>query len=81
MIIPLFLFEKKTLSRPCFYLSAFFEARRDDYVAGLRALGRPGSWTRWTAFFLEGVAVQAEANTTKARSSIINNLQPLAFSL
>ena len=68
MIIPLFLFEKKILSRPCFYLSAFFESRRDDYIVHLRALGQPLSWTRWCAFFLEGVAVQAEANTNKARA-------------
>ena len=68
MTIPLFLYEKKILSRPCFYLSAFFEARRDEYIARLRDLGQPGSWTRWCAFFLEGVAVQAEANTTKARA-------------
>lgn len=68
MIIPLFLFEKKILSRPCFYLSAFFETRRDEYIIRLRELGQPGSWTRWTSFFLTGVAVQAEANTSKARS-------------
>ena len=68
MVIPIFLFEKRILSRPCFYLSAFFDARRDDYIARLRDLGQPGSWTRWCAFFLEGIAVQADANTTKARS-------------
>lgn len=68
MVIPLFLYEKKILSRPCFYLSAFFEARRDEYIARLRELGQPGSWTRWCAFFVEGVAVQAEANTRKARA-------------
>ena len=68
MIIPLFLFENKILSRPCFYLSAFFETRRSDYIHRLRDLGQPGSWTRWCAFFLEGVAVQAEANTLKARA-------------
>jgi Fic family protein len=68
MVIPLFLYEKKILSRPCFYLSAFFEARREDYIARLRDLGQSGSWTRWCAFFVEGVAVQAEANTTKARA-------------
>lgn len=68
MIIPLFLFEKRILSRPCFYLSAFFEARRDDYIARLRNLGQPGSWTQWCAFFLDGVAAQAEANTNKARA-------------
>ncbi len=43
MIIPLFLFKNKILSRPCFYLSAFFEARRDDYISRLRELGQPGS--------------------------------------
>ena len=68
MIIPLFLYEKKILSRPCFYLSAYFESSRDNYIARLRDLGQPGSWTRWCAFFVEGVAVQAEANTTKARA-------------
>ncbi len=68
MIIPLFLFEKKILSRPCFYLSAYFEARRDEYVVRLRDLGQPGSWTRWCAFFIQGMAIQAEANTANARA-------------
>ena len=68
MIIPLFLFEKRLLSRPCFYLSAYFEARREDYILHLRNLGQPGSWNRWLDFFLNGVAIQAEANTRKARA-------------
>ena len=68
MIIPLFLFEKKILSRPSFYLSAYLEAHCDNYIVRLRELGQPGSWTRWCEFFLEGVAVQAEASTAKARS-------------
>jgi Fic family protein len=68
MIIPLFLFEKGLLSRPCFYLSAYFDSNRDEYIARLRELGKPGSWNRWIAFFLEGIAVQASANMTKARA-------------
>ncbi|OQB92966.1 MAG: Adenosine monophosphate-protein transferase SoFic [Verrucomicrobia bacterium ADurb.Bin122] len=69
MVIPLFLFEKKILSQPCFYLSAYFEARREAYITHLRELGQtPGGWTRWCAFFLDGVATQAEANTVKARA-------------
>lgn len=68
MVIPLFLFEKRILGRPCFYLSAFLEARRDEYIARLRDLGAPGSWTRWCTFFLEGVVVQADAYTTKTRA-------------
>lgn len=68
MIIPLFLFEKKILSRPSFYLSAFFEARREEYMERLRKLGQPESWTQWCLFFLEGVAEQAQATTEKARA-------------
>jgi len=68
MIIPLFLYEKKVLSRPCFYLSAYFEARRDEYYNRLRDLGQPGSWTRWCGFFLEGVVEQARATARRARS-------------
>ncbi|MCP5524986.1 MAG: hypothetical protein H7A46_25970 [Verrucomicrobiales bacterium] len=68
LIIPLFLFEKEILTRPCFYLSAYFESRREEYIARLRELGRRGSWTRWCRFFVEGVAVQAGDNTRKARA-------------
>lgn len=67
MFIPLFLYEKKILNRPCLYLSAFFESRRDEYINSLRQIDQSGGWTRWCAFFLEGVAAQAEADTRKAR--------------
>jgi Fic family protein len=32
LFVPIFLFEKQILSRPMFYLSAFLEAHRDEYV-------------------------------------------------
>jgi Fic family protein len=76
MLIPLFIYEKKILSRPCFYLSAFFETHRDEYISHLRYLGQPGSWSRWCAFFLRGVAIQAEQNTNKARA-ILNLYEDL----
>ncbi|HWA87416.1 MAG TPA: Fic/DOC family N-terminal domain-containing protein [Opitutus sp.] len=68
ILIPLFLFEKKILSQPMFYLSAYLEARRSEYIGRLRELGQPGSWNRWLAFFLEGVATQAAANAQTARA-------------
>lgn len=68
MVIPLFLFEKKILSRPSFYLSAYFESRRDEYIARLRDLGSTGSWDRWCHFFIEGVTIQAGENMKKARA-------------
>jgi len=68
MIIPLFLYEKKLLSHPCFYLSAYFEAHRDEYVMKLRAIGNPGAWTDWILFFLTAIATQAEQNSNRAKA-------------
>ena len=69
ILVPLFLYEKKLLSQPVFYVSAYLEDRRDEYVARLRALGRePGVWNRWIAFFLDAVFNQAQENESKART-------------
>jgi Fic family protein len=68
MLIPLFLYEKKLLTRPNFYLSAYLEGHRDEYVERLRDLGQPGSWTRRVAFFLTALDVQARANSDKTKA-------------
>jgi len=39
ILIPIFLYEKKLLSRPMLYLSAYLEEHRDEYIARLRAPG------------------------------------------
>lgn len=66
--IPLFLFEKGLLSEPVFYLSAYLERHREEYVSRLRALGasRDG-WNRWIEFFLIAMTEQARANLDTAR--------------
>jgi len=71
MIVPLFLFEKKILSRPMFYISEYLESNRDSYVDRLRALGKTeGAWNKWIQFFLVTVDEQAQANAAKARAII-----------
>lgn len=70
MLVPLFLFEKKILSRPMFYLSSYLEAKKDAYVGALRALNRPNNWNQWIHFFLEALHRQAEANCAKATKII-----------
>ncbi|OGA46561.1 MAG: hypothetical protein A3G25_01155 [Betaproteobacteria bacterium RIFCSPLOWO2_12_FULL_63_13] len=67
ILVPLFLYEKKLLSRPMFYLSQYLDEHRTEYIARLRALKGAQSWNEWTMFFLRAVAVQAEANADKAR--------------
>ena len=68
MLVPLFLWQRGLISRPMFYISAYFEAHRDEYYDGLLAVSRDDDWTGWCRFFLEGVRMQAEDNLAKARA-------------
>jgi len=67
ILIPLFLHEKRILSRPMFYLSAYLEEHRDSYVDRLRALGQEdGAWNAWIGFFLSALSEQAAMNASTA---------------
>jgi Fic family protein len=66
MLVPLFLWQTGLLQRPMFYVSAYFEANRDEYYDRLLAVSRDGDWTSWCRFFLEAVRAQAEENQRKA---------------
>jgi Fic family protein len=71
MIIPLFLFEKKLLSYPEFYISAYFEENRTEYTNLLRNLCvEPDAWNKWILFFLSAINSQAETNAKKAQQMI-----------
>ncbi|WP_406697391.1 Fic/DOC family N-terminal domain-containing protein [Singulisphaera sp. Ch08] len=67
LLIPLFLFHKRTLASPMFYLSEYLESHRDLYYARLRAISQDGDWTAWVEFFLDAVLAQAKANTNRVR--------------
>jgi Fic family protein len=69
ILIPLFLYDKKILSSPTFYLSEYLEEHRDEYIAHLRNLGRSrDAWTKWCLFFLEALTAQAESNAAKVKA-------------
>lgn len=71
ILIPLFLFEKKVIPRPMFYLSETLERERAEYVNRLRAIGRlPNAWNSWCEFFLVSVETQARKNANVARAII-----------
>ena len=67
LMVPIFLFSTKLLSRPNFYLSAYFERHRDAYYERLLAVSRDGDWTGWCEFFLRALIAQAEENQRKAQ--------------
>ncbi len=71
MLIPLFLWQAGMIRAPMFYLSAYLEARREEYYEGLLAVSRDGDWTGWCRFFLEATRLQAEVNHKKA-TDILN---------
>lgn len=72
MIVPLFLFERKLISSPVFYISAYLDSNRKTYVAGLQSLSEktPMAWTRWIGFFLKAMDEQARENARKAQAII-----------
>ena len=60
LLIILLLVEQKILPSPLLYLSAFFEATRNEYYELLYSVSSNGSWNDWLVYFLNGVAVQAK---------------------
>lgn len=68
LLIPLFLYQKRALASPMFYLSDYLESHRDVYYVRLQAISREADWTGWIAFFLEAITQQALANTTRVRA-------------
>lgn len=70
LLIPLFLYSKRTLSRPMFYLSGYLEAHRDEYYTRLKAISQEGDWNGWISFCLEAIISQALENTEKVRQII-----------
>ncbi|MDE0103776.1 MAG: Fic family protein [Bryobacterales bacterium] len=67
MLVPLFLWKRKLIQRPVFYISAYLEANREVYYDRLLAVSRDGDWTGWCKFFLAAVRSQAERNLAKTR--------------
>jgi Fic family protein len=72
LLITLFLVEREILPSPLLYLSAFFEATREDYYDRLRGVSDRGEWQAWLEYFLAGVARQAEDALDRAHR--INDL-------
>jgi Fic family protein len=60
LLIILLLIEQKMLPTPILYLSAFFEATRDEYYKQLYNVSAKGTWQAWLIYFLNGIAVQTE---------------------
>lgn len=66
LLIPLFLIERRRLSAPLLYLSAYVEASRPDYYDLLQRARTRNDWRRWLLYFLSGVEVTARLAAEQA---------------
>jgi Fic family protein len=70
LLIPLFLIERRRLSQPLLYVSAFFEEHRRDYYELLQRTRTHGDWRAWIMFFLEAVR-QTATDAAKQSQSLM----------
>ena len=70
ILIPLFLFQKRALAQPMFYLSSYLETHRDEYYRRLQNISGSGDWNGWLEFFLIAVTEQAKENSVKVKGII-----------
>lgn len=67
LLIPLLFIARGVLPTPLLYLSAYFEASRQEYYAHLLAVTRDGDWQSWLVYFLRGVCEQVEDAISRIR--------------
>ena len=67
LLITFLLIERNIIPSPLLYLSAYFEATREEYYARLLAVTQNGAWEEWLVYFLQGVALQAEDAVNRIR--------------
>ena len=63
LLITFLLCQQRTLTQPVLYLSYFFKRYRQQYYDELQAVRDAGTWEKWLAFFLRGVAEVSEQST------------------
>src|SRR5579884_2321561 len=58
--------ERRRLSQPLLYLSAYFEATRREYYQALQRVRTEGDWEGWVRYFLSGVVQVANEAVGRA---------------
>lgn len=67
LLITLFLIERKRMSQPLLYLSAYLESRRQSYYDLLQSVRTHGDWRSWILFFLRGVEDTARDSAERSK--------------
>lgn len=67
MLITLMLWASGLIRQPHFYVSAWFEDYRDEYIDRMRRVSSHAEWTEWCVFFLTGLREQSDRNMLVAQ--------------
>ena len=70
ILIPLFLYHKKVIQEPVFYMSEYLESYRTDYYDALKNISDNNDWEHWIRFFLNGVITQSEKSISQLKRII-----------
>lgn len=68
MLITLMPWQGRAIAAPHFYISQYFEDRKDEYVTRLRQVSASGDWMGWCLFFMAALKQQAERNLASAQA-------------
>jgi len=80
LLITLYLFREKILSKPLLYLSLYLKKERTQYYDLLMRIRTEGAWEDWVSFFFRGItetseeAVRAARDIIALKDSIISRL-------
>ena len=83
LIIPLYLLNKRLLSKPCFYISDYFEHHRTEYYDALNRVRLNNDLASWIKFFLNAVIETAKSgkNKFKAVTEYVREVESTALAL
>lgn len=62
MLITLYLWKAGLISAPHFYISAYMEKHKDEYIDTMRNVSSDGKWEEWCIFFFNAIEEQAMRN-------------------
>lgn len=68
MLVPLFLYQKKIISKPVLYVSKYMDLNEMRYKDSLREITSNNNWTQWVAFFLDAIIWQSKSNYKTAKA-------------
>lgn len=83
LIIPLYMLSKGMLSKPCFYISDYFEHHRIEYYNRLNNVRTDNDLIGWIKFFLNAVIKTAQTAKDKFKrvTAYVRDLETKAVSL